>query len=95
VSKLQGIIIFTTIAFIIAVILVITNYSLNKEDKRFAEVTNLLPGYNCGACGFAGCADMALNIIDNGVELRRCKPMKEEQYKHLKDYLDSHGINYK
>ncbi|MDD4643754.1 MAG: (Fe-S)-binding protein [Bacilli bacterium] len=87
-----GILIFTSIAFSLAVILVVTNYYLNKEDKRVAEVLALLPGYNCGACGFGGCQDMAYNIVKEGVDPKKCRPMKEEQYQKLKDYLDSHNI---
>ena len=26
-----------------------------EEDPRIGEITNLLPGANCGGCGFAGC----------------------------------------
>ncbi|HHT38088.1 MAG TPA: electron transporter RnfB [Mollicutes bacterium] len=89
---MQGIIIFTIISFFVGVVLAITNKTMNKEDKRIAEVTNLLPGYNCGACGFGGCADMAFNIIEENVDIKRCKPMREEQYKKLKQYLDDHVI---
>ena len=35
-----------------------------KEDVRVEELTNLLPGYNCGACGFPGCNGLANAIID-------------------------------
>ena len=30
-----------------------------KEDPRIAQVNALLPGANCGGCGFAGCGGMA------------------------------------
>ncbi len=30
-----------------------------KRDPRKQEILDLLPGTNCGACGFAGCAAMA------------------------------------
>ena len=28
-------------------------------DERVAAIEEILPGANCGACGFAGCADYA------------------------------------
>lgn len=28
-------------------------------DPKITEITNVLPGANCGGCGFAGCADFA------------------------------------
>lgn len=30
-----------------------------EADPRIDEVTGMLPGANCGGCGFAGCADLA------------------------------------
>lgn len=89
---MQGIIIFTLIAFAISIILTTADYYLNKEDKRVEEVLHLLPGYNCGSCGFGGCLDMATNIVNKGADPKRCRPMKEEQYKNLKTYMNSHGI---
>ena len=29
------------------------------EDPRIAQVTEQLPGANCGGCGFAGCGGLA------------------------------------
>jgi Na+-translocating ferredoxin:NAD+ oxidoreductase RNF subunit RnfB len=34
------------------------------EDPRIGEVTDLLPGANCGGCGFAGCAAYAENVVN-------------------------------
>jgi electron transport complex protein RnfB len=34
-----------------------------KEDPRVKEVENLLPGINCGACGFPGCPGMAEALV--------------------------------
>lgn len=33
------------------------------EDPRTAQVTALLPGANCGGCGFAGCGGMADALV--------------------------------
>ena len=43
-----------------------------KEDKRVGEVRKLLPGIDCGACGNAGCQEMAepLPPGEEGEELR-------------------------
>lgn len=30
-----------------------------EQDPRIAEVMNVLPGANCGACGYAGCSAFA------------------------------------
>ena len=35
-----------------------------ETDPRIEEITNLLPGANCGGCGYAGCADYARAIVE-------------------------------
>ncbi|WP_051693856.1 RnfABCDGE type electron transport complex subunit B [Desulfohalovibrio reitneri] len=34
-----------------------------KEDPRIAEVEAVLPGINCGGCGYAGCAGVAQAVV--------------------------------
>ena len=48
-----GIIIFTIIAFIISIILVNVSNKVDKNIDKKEEILNLLPHYNCGACGFS------------------------------------------
>lgn len=36
------------------------------EDPRIDQVNDLLPGANCGGCGFAGCRNFAESIIKAG-----------------------------
>ena len=33
------------------------------EDPRIAQVSELLPGANCGGCGFPGCSGMADALV--------------------------------
>ncbi len=63
-----------------------------KVDTRIEDVKKLLPNYNCGACGFAGCQGFAEAIVKGEVDdLNRCKPGKPEtNYKLIKEYLESH-----
>ena len=35
------------------------------EDPRIDAVVEVLPGANCGGCGFAGCRNFAENIVKN------------------------------
>jgi electron transport complex protein RnfB len=44
------------------------------EDPRIAEVTEILPGANCGGCGYAGCADYAKAIVIDGAPINLCAP---------------------
>ena len=34
-----------------------------KTDTRVEDVKKMLPNYNCGACGFAGCSGFAEAIV--------------------------------
>lgn len=44
-----------------------------KVDERVQEVTEALPGANCGACGFSGCAGYAEALCDGSVtDTTRC-----------------------
>lgn len=63
-----------------------------KEDTRASDIKELLPNYNCGACGYPGCSGFA-NAIVEGKEnkLSKCKPgKKDENFQKIKDYLDEH-----
>ena len=42
------------------------------EDPRIAQVTECLAGANCGGCGYAGCADYAKAIVENGAPTFKC-----------------------
>ena len=45
-----------------------------KTDERIEQITDILPQANCGACGFAGCADYANAIVKDGLPTNLCKP---------------------
>jgi NADPH-dependent glutamate synthase beta subunit-like oxidoreductase/Na+-translocating ferredoxin:NAD+ oxidoreductase RNF subunit RnfB len=42
------------------------------EDPRIAGVTGLLPGANCGGCGYAGCSACAEAIVAGQAEANAC-----------------------
>lgn len=45
-----------------------------KKDKRIAPIEESLPGINCGACGYAGCAAYAEAIVNASADLTLCSP---------------------
>ncbi|MFH1752971.1 MAG: RnfABCDGE type electron transport complex subunit B [Candidatus Omnitrophota bacterium] len=49
-----------------------------KEDKNIAAIEDILPGLNCGACGYAGCHSFAVALSNNGAEATGCLPGGEE-----------------
>ncbi len=63
---MNGVLIFVGISFVIAILLTYISYILNnKEGKNVSKIRDMLPGYNCGACGFVGCDQMAENLVDD------------------------------
>ena len=64
------------IGIICAAVLVIASKLMAvKEDKRFFEIRECLPGANCGACGYAGCDGYAKALCENGdVKTNLCVP---------------------
>ncbi|MCD6449395.1 MAG: RnfABCDGE type electron transport complex subunit B [Thermotogaceae bacterium] len=47
-----------------------------KEDPRVELVAKVLPGANCGMCGYPGCDAYARAIVKKGENPGRCVPGK-------------------
>ncbi|MCB5268476.1 MAG: RnfABCDGE type electron transport complex subunit B, partial [Candidatus Cloacimonadaceae bacterium] len=45
-----------------------------KIDPRVEDIISVLPGANCGACGLAGCAGYADQIVHGGEAVNKCAP---------------------
>ena len=45
-----------------------------QTDPRQEQITEALPGANCGGCGFAGCADYAAAVAAGTAAPDRCRP---------------------
>lgn len=59
-----ALIVLGSIALVAAVILYICSKKFAvHEDPRIGQVAALLPGANCGGCGFAGCSGMADALV--------------------------------
>lgn len=58
-----------------------------KEDERKAQIIELLPGANCGGCGFAGCANYADAIVNGGEPINRCPGCKPENLQTISELV--------
>lgn len=45
-----------------------------ETDPKIEEVLRLLPGANCGACGYVGCAGFAEAVVKSGASYSGCIP---------------------
>ncbi|HOP73783.1 MAG TPA: RnfABCDGE type electron transport complex subunit B [Bacillota bacterium] len=43
-----------------------------ENDPRIDEIIAVLPGANCGACGFPGCSGLAEAIVNGGAPVNAC-----------------------
>ena len=57
------------------------------EDPRIDEVTDRLPGANCGACGEAGCRAFAEKVVLGSIQPATCTVMSADEVIDMADYL--------
>ena len=73
-SIVTAAVVVTVIGLLGAAILVVAAHFFHvEEDERVGKVLECLPGANCGACGYAGCADYAKAIVA-GAPVNKCVP---------------------
>lgn len=60
------------------IIAVASHFLAVKKEPRIEEIVEILPGANCGACGYAGCAAYAEAIITEGVSANKCTSLTAE-----------------
>ncbi|MEA4912898.1 MAG: RnfABCDGE type electron transport complex subunit B [Oscillospiraceae bacterium] len=72
---LTAVLVLVGIGALCSVVLVIA-YKLMyvPSDEKAQDISALLPGANCGACGFAGCADYAAAVAAGKVKTNLCVP---------------------
>ena len=58
-----------------------------EVDSRVETVTEMLPGVNCGGCGYAGCADFAKAIVEGRAPPMQCPVSNTENIKRIAEYL--------
>ncbi len=58
-----------------------------EVDPRELAVLEVLPGANCGACGFPGCAGYAKALVAGKIDLNQCPPGGAELVTQLANIL--------
>ncbi|MBE6152043.1 MAG: hypothetical protein E7165_01860 [Firmicutes bacterium] len=82
-----GILILTLLALLLSVILVTIDYKLNRRENKEDEFRKLLPGYNCGACGYGSCDGMAKAMLEEIQNYKKCKPLRGDALKEMEAYV--------
>ena len=58
-----------------------------EVDERIEKVSSMLPNYNCGSCGYAGCSGLAEALVNGEISVvGTCKP---DQKAAIAEYLNN------
>ncbi|MBR1778981.1 MAG: RnfABCDGE type electron transport complex subunit B [Clostridia bacterium] len=68
---------------------IISNIMSLVKDKKLEKILEVLPGANCGACGFSGCESYAKALSEGKAKLGLCIPGGKSVSDKLNDILGS------
>lgn len=64
-------------------------YLVVEEDNRVTEVTEMLPGANCGGCGYPGCSGFANALVEgSATKVSTCAVSNPETREKIATYLN-------
>jgi len=76
------------LSFLFASLLVLAHRKLHvDEDPRIDAAHLMLPGTNCGACGFPGCLGLAEAMVDGSALPGKCTVMTEDEREDVAVFL--------
>lgn len=61
-------------------------------DERVEAVTEVLPGANCGACGYSGCSGYASALCEGSAENGLCAPGGPEVVQKISELLGGGAV---
>jgi len=75
----------------LGLLLAIAGKFLHVEvDTRVEQITGMLPGYNCGACGYPGCAGLAEALVNGEAKSpTQCKPSTEAHRTRITTFMET------
>jgi len=76
---IKAIAVLGLIGFLFAILLAYLSKRLNvEEDPKVSKILEILPGLNCGACGFSGCRAFAEAVVGECKIFSGCLPGGQE-----------------
>lgn len=74
-----AILLLSGLGFIFGLVLAFVAKIFHIEvDDRIEKIIKILPGINCGICGYAGCSGYAEALVKNDVDVNLCLPGAHE-----------------
>jgi len=79
------------LGFSLGLLLAVAGKFLYVEvDTRVETITSMLPGLNCGACGFPGCAGLANALVSGeATDPAQCKPSTEAHRLRISTFMQT------
>jgi Na+-translocating ferredoxin:NAD+ oxidoreductase RNF subunit RnfB len=71
-TSLAAAVVLSLTAFFAALLEIAQRRLHVPEDPRITEILDVLPGANCGGCGFAGCAEYARAVVTGEADVDAC-----------------------
>ena len=88
------ILIFSGIGLVAGILLSVASKAFEvKVDERVERVSDALPQINCGACGYAGCADYASAVIEKNESTTLCKPGGSDVVEEISNILGKNVVD--
>jgi electron transport complex protein RnfB len=81
------IIIITSLALLMSIMIVIADTYSVKDSEIIKEYEKMLPGYNCGACQKNSCLGLATAMVDDPSLYLKCRPMRADAKEALLKFL--------
>ena len=63
------------------------------KDEKAEKITEMLPGANCGACGFSGCSGYAAALAKGEAKPGLCSPGGAEVAAEISEFLGLGGVS--
>ena len=84
-----SVLILGSLGLVFGIVLTLAHQKLKIETNPLVErITNLLPGANCGACGYGTCQQLAERIAKGEAEPDRCSASKPEMIEKIAAILE-------
>lgn len=88
------ILIFSGIGLVSGILLSVASKAFEvKVDERIEQVNDALPQINCGACGYAGCADYASAVVEKNESTTLCKPGGNDTVIRISNILGKDAVS--
>ncbi len=73
VAQLTPILVLLVLGVVLGTVIgLVVRWCAVTKDARLEQVASLLPGVNCGGCGFPGCAAFAQALVEGRADPSRC-----------------------